>query len=198
MEQALWETLYLSGARPNEIAKMKVGDVRILQKGVEIVVRKSKTKTRKIPLSGEPKYLLRWLGNHPFRDDPEYPLWLSFANQSKFKQLHEGRIYNKLKQLVQRAELKNTIMPKSFRKTRATIMFREYDDTMMAQLFGWSLNTVAQRRQDYDLSNYEDLQEKVFGKSKLPETFDSLMEQKQKLETEFEDRMKKMQEQMKK
>ena len=67
---ALYETLYLSGARPNEVCNMRIEDI-INEKGkISLIVKDSKSLPREIPLTEKPSLLLRWLENHPNKDPP--------------------------------------------------------------------------------------------------------------------------------
>ncbi len=55
--KALFETLYLSGARSSEVCSMTIDSIEV-DGGVEITVWESKTKPRKIPLSEYPSELI--------------------------------------------------------------------------------------------------------------------------------------------
>ena len=76
---ALYETLYLSGGRPDEVNSMNVGDVIIEGGKVTVTLKKSKTIPRKVPLADTPKMLIRWIQNHPFKDNPYAPLFPSYS-----------------------------------------------------------------------------------------------------------------------
>ncbi len=61
-------------------------------------------------------------------------------------------------------------------------MFYSYDDGEMAKFFGWTPETVAKRRGEYDLRGFEDLKKKIFSKSTPVVTYDALERQKETLE----------------
>jgi integrase len=188
MERALFEVMYNSGARPDEVAHMRIQDVEILDDGkVFFTFFKSKTDPRKIPI-GEPiDNLLRWLDFHPAKDNPKAPLWLSFF-RSKLKLPIEERsmdtytIGHKFSEIKKRAGLKSTLTPKSFRKTRASIMFPNTKDKDMGYFFGWTEETVPLRRFEYDLTGNEDFIKKVFAKSKQPVLRDELERRNETIE----------------
>jgi len=191
-EKALWETLYLSGARSGEICSVIIEGVKELENGYEITVLSSKTQARNIPLSEFPEHLLRWVSNHPFRDHPEHCLWISHSTSKLNNPMNPHVINWKLKKAIQRSGIKQTITPHCFRKTRATIMFPKFTDKEMSLHFGWTLMTVPQRRAEYDLTDHEDLRNKIFGdKPKL--TWDALKHQKETLEGKHEKEIKAMQ-----
>jgi integrase len=192
---ALFETLYLSGGRPNEVNEMNVGDVEIDSEGkVTITLRKSKTIARKVPLPENPKMLIRWLQYHPFKDDEKAPLFISDCPKTYQGRMQTMAINQKLYVIIKYTGIKKTICPKCFRKTRASIMFSArtkdggiiYDDTEMGQYFGWTPNMVVLRRQQYDLRNFDDLKEKIHGKIVHVETFDTIKQERDTLKQELE------------
>ena len=201
MWSALFETYWLSGGRLDEVRSMLIKDVIKVNQGdnIKIALRKSKTIAREVPLAEYPECLERWLGNHPKRDDPNEPLWISFKGETKGKQIKKITIQHKFYDIRDKTKIKKTLSIHSFRRTRATQMFHErskdggliYSDKEMGQFFGWSLSTVSLRREEYDLYSQEDLEKLVFGRceSKTIETFDIL---KQKYEREKDRNQKKI------
>jgi len=175
---SLYETLYLSGARPNEICNMKIEDV-INDKGkISIIVRDSKSLPREIPLTEKPSLLLRWLENHPNKENKKGWLFISLDRRFKNRNILASSVSDKFKKLVKYLKLKNTLILYSFRKTRATIMFnQDYDDKEMGLLFGWKPHTVIDRRNEYDLRGLEDLKDKIFRKAEKYKTREELEEE---------------------
>ena len=175
---ALYETLYLSGARPDEVCNMKIEDVINDEGKISIVVNKSKSIPREIPLTEKPNLLIRWLENHPNKDNKK--AWLFPTLDRRFKDRHiiASSVSEKFKNLIRQIDVKKTLILYSFRKTRATIMFNQgYDDKEMGQLFGWKPHTVIDRRQQYDLRGLEDLKKKIFQKAEVYKTRKELEEE---------------------
>lgn len=53
-----------------------------------------------------------------------------------------------------------------------------YSDTHMSNFFGWKLKKVSERRQQYDLTDYDDLKQIVFAQNKTPiEDYDIIKSQ---------------------
>ena len=190
--EALWETYYLSGGRESEVWSMKINDVIIDGNTVTVALPESKTKPREVPLCEYPHRLIRWLGNHPHRKDPEAALWINIQNQRD--RLSKNTIMGTFWRYKKKAGIKDTLSVQCFRVTRATIMFNMrspdggliYSDTHMANLFGWEPETVAQRRKEYDISTQDDLKKIIFNtKGTQLETFDTIKREKEQLETEF-------------
>jgi len=193
-EKALWETLYLSGARPREICSMRIDSVRELEKGYEITVYDSKTRPRNIPLSEHPEHLLRWVRNHPYQDKKKNTLWLSKSKRKMDNPMIPDVINFKLKKAIERAGIKTTITPHCFRRTRATIMFSQrskdggiiYTDKEISLHFGWQPGSVPLRREEYDLTDQEDLRAKVFGSVEKAPSYEVIKVQKEKYEKKID------------
>ncbi|UCB59535.1 MAG: tyrosine-type recombinase/integrase [Thermoplasmatales archaeon] len=192
--KAMWETLYLSGIRVCELLSMKINSLQPKENGWEITIYKSKSKPRKVALPDFPENLDYWIRHHPNKNDENKPLWISESARSYGKPLtRTNAIDEKFYRDRDRAKLKKTLTPHCFRRTRATIMLKEkskdggviYTDTNMADHFGWKKQSVPQRRQEYDLTGYDDLQEKVFAKSQKPITFE-------KVKAEYEQKLSKL------
>lgn len=185
---ALYEALWLSGARPNEICTMKIKDV-INEKGkISIIVTDSKTIPREIPLLEKPSLLLRWCENHPNKDNNKVWLFPSQGHNSKESHIKPRSLSEKFRHMVKALELKETLILYSFRKTRATIMFTQgYDDKEMGMLFGWKPHTVIERRGEYDLRGMDELKAKIFQKAELYKPREQLEAENKELATSQQD-----------
>ncbi|VVB60299.1 Tyrosine recombinase XerC [uncultured archaeon] len=192
-DKALWETMYLSGARPNETAQLKIKDVEEEKEGEKIgnysiVIDQGNSKTipRKIPLSEQPYNLIRWIGNHPLKDNKEASLWMSLKTSEKIDTQNGEFITRRFNVLKKKVSIKKTLLPKSFRKTRATILFEDknYNDGDIAKIMGWTPQTVAQRRIEYDLTDFDDLKKKVFAQPRLSISYEALEKKNEELKTQ--------------
>lgn len=207
MWEAMFETYYLSGGRLSEVRNMTIGDVKTDSGKVSLVLRVSKTRPREVPLSSYPERLIRWLQNHPNKNNPASPLWISLGTRNYGGIITENGVAGAFYKIIKNTDIKKTLSIHCFRKTRATIMFNErtkdgglkYSDTHLAMFFGWKPKTVVERRQEYDLTTKEDLNALVFdGKNDTPiETFDILKQQKKRLENEYQKKIESMEIQMK-
>ncbi len=194
---ALFETLYLSGARPNEIMQMNIKDVDIDDEGtVTITLTDSKTQPRRVPLPETPKLLNRWLENHPYKNKPDTPLWISHDPKNYHNRMNTTSINNKMVIVKKYTSIKGTLSPHCFRKTRATIYFSSrnptYDDSEISKIFGWEPWTVSERRKQYDLRNFDDLKNKIQGKVESVETFDIVKSERDSLVKKQEAKISKM------
>jgi len=188
---ALYETLYLTGARPDEICNLKIEDVINDGGKISIIVNKSKSIPREIPLTEKPNLLLRWLENHPNKDNKQAWLFMTLDRRFKNRPIRASSVSEKFKKLIKELDVKQTLTLYSFRKTRATIMFDQgYDDKEMGLLFGWKPHTVIDRRQQYDLRGLEDLKNKIFQKVEAYKTREELEKTIETLEEKHEKEIK--------
>jgi len=207
MEQALWETYYLSGGRPSEILNLKVGDVDI--KKQQITIRISKTQGRTITLPEEPVNLIRWLGNHPFKDNSDSSLWISFSSYAYLQPLTTlMSIRDRFVKAVERAGItdwkERKLSIHCFRKTRASIYwsdvdkngYHKWDTKEMAHIFGWTISTAEKRREEYDTRNVAEVIHDKLTKEKkhVTKTYDELLNQNKKLVKEKDDKIKHLEE----
>jgi len=198
---ALYETLYLSGGRPDEIMQMKIKDVTIDNENkVTITLRKSKTIPRNVPLPDKANYLIRWMDEHPYKDNPEAALFPTMCHRLRGKHMTTTSVNLHFIGIRNETGIKQTLSPKSFRKTRATLMFSArgkdggilFDDTEMGKFFGWKPWTVAQRREQYDLRNFEDLKNKIQGNIQPTETNELLRHERDTLIKQQETKINKL------
>ncbi len=188
--EALWEVYWLSGARLDEALSMLIEDVIIDGNRVSIALPRSKTVPRTVPLCEYPQRLIRWLGNHPDRNNPKAPLWIN-VHYGNGKSLTTHTIQTVFWNMKQQLDIKKTLSVKSFRITRATIMFSArstdggliYSDSQLADFFGWQVEMVPQRRVQYDMTSKEELSKLVFnGITDRPQTYDILKLEKDLME----------------
>jgi len=195
MEQALWETYLLSGARRDELRQMKIKDVIEEGGNVVIHIEHSKTIPRDIPLEQPPINLLKWVGNHPKKDNPEAPLWISLAYSSFGKKITNTGITQKFSKAQKRAGILNGKKHKytihDFRRTRATQVFNDrngehlrFTSKQIGEYFGWTPQTVAEREQEYDQAGKEELKKLVFSTTpKIEKTFSNLEKENELLKS---------------
>jgi integrase len=72
---AYLEILYFSHFRPSEVLSMNIGDVEICEGYINLTCRESKTKKRTTTVKPILELLVRWIDNHSFKTDKDYPLF---------------------------------------------------------------------------------------------------------------------------
>jgi integrase len=179
---------------------MNIGDVIYEGGKVTVLLNNSKTIPRKVPLPDTPKMLVRWIQNHPFKDNPDAPLFITGSNRTSDKRMFVKNINRHFNVVKRNTGIKSTLTPHCFRKSRASIMFSSrtkdggiiYDDKEIGQYFGWKNHTVSDRRTQYDLRNFEDLKEKIHRKVKSVETYDTVVAERDTLKEELDSLKKQM------
>jgi len=136
-DRALISVLYESGARIGEILNMKVGDIYFDEYGCVVIVS-GKTGMRRIRLVSSAPLIGQYLEQHPFKDNPKYPFWLTITTNRKFYPLGYGAIRKILKKIAERAGIKKRLYPHLFRHTRATHLAKMLTESQLKELFGWT------------------------------------------------------------
>ncbi len=135
-DKALVAVLWESGARVGEIGNLTLSRVSFDKHGAVFSVS-GKTGSRKIRLIFSVPYLSTWINSHPFKDNPQSPLWLNIGNTNQNKSLNYPSINKLLRNLFAKAGIKKKCNPHIFRHSRATFMADHLTEFQMNQYFGW-------------------------------------------------------------
>lgn len=156
-DKAFLITLAESGCRIGEILTLQVKNLNFDDRGAFFLVD-GKTGTRRIRVVNSTPYLHDWLNNHPDKNDPEAPLWVSRGTMTDVSkqfvrgELKETKYYNnvwsynmtytaarKLLQVAaQKAKIKKPINPHNFRHSRATALGAAgINQAIMNEVMGW-------------------------------------------------------------
>lgn len=131
-DRLLIEILAEVGPRRGELYNMRIKDVQFDEHSA-IVWLRGKTGTRTRRLWASKADLVRYLEEHPGRQDPEAKFWI----QKNGHPLSYTGLYKILEKLGHRA-LKRQIFPHAFRHTAATRDSSQYTDREMMLRYGWS------------------------------------------------------------
>lgn len=137
-DKALVSVLYESGARLDEIITIKLKNIETDQYGIAILVH-GKTGQRRVRLIDSVPYIIRLLNDHPRRDNPDSPLFvrLKFPDMG----LREQGIQKTVKTLMRRAGISKNVHPHIFRHSRATHLAKDFTETDLKIMFGWTPNS---------------------------------------------------------
>jgi integrase/ribosomal protein L40E len=134
-DRALIFVCYESGARAGELLSLRLRDVKLDRYGA-VLLLKGKTGTRRIRLIQSVPDLQLWLNMHPFKDDPDAPLWIS--RQGGVKPITKMRFCELLKTCARRAGLQKHVHPHLLRHSRATHLASVLTEAQMREFFGWT------------------------------------------------------------
>lgn len=143
-DKAFIASLYESGCRIGEIGVLNMKHVVFDEYGAQIIVD-GKTGMRRVRLIASVPYLTNWINNHPFRNDPEYPLWISIGTMNHGKQLSYTSFVSLLKNIAIKAGITKRVNPHSWRKARATHVAPNLKELVMDMHFGWVLGSKMPR-----------------------------------------------------
>jgi len=93
--------------------------------------------TRRVRVIASAPKLQQWIENHPLKEDPNAPLWVTIGTNSKNKVLNYATAKTVLKKLAKKAGIKKRIYPHLFRHSRATHLANHLTEAQMNQYFGW-------------------------------------------------------------
>lgn len=135
-DKAIVSLLYESGFRIGELLSLRIKNIEFDEYGAKIV-GDGKTGMRRIRLISSTPHLATWIENHPLKDNPESPLWISTGTKNK----NEGICYANARQLIhllaKKAGIKKRVHPHLFRHSTATRMANYFTDAQMNHYFGW-------------------------------------------------------------
>lgn len=126
-----------AGTRPGEMLNLLIKHVKFDNYGAILHVD-GKTGTRTVRLVRSAPNLSKWLDVHPFRDNPESPLWIMLEK----KQLGQMLTYAAARQLIKRrsdmAGLSKRVYMNLFRHSEATKNAMFLTEAQMRGRHGWS------------------------------------------------------------
>jgi site-specific recombinase XerD len=141
-DRALVHVLYESAGRVSEVLGLKIKDVSLDKYGASILV-KGKTGVRRIRLINSVPLIMRWLDNHPLRNNPKAPLWLVEGYESITNgALGPKALEFKLRGLAKRSGVNKKVNPHNFRHSRLTELAKlGYMETELRIIAGWEPNS---------------------------------------------------------
>ena len=141
-DRALVSLMAESGARLGEIITARIRNVLFNDRGFSLSVN-GKTGTRTIPLCASEQDLKEWLNSyHPYKGDPEAPLFTSYAEKRNRTNLKEEGVGELIRKAAARAGISKRVYPHLFRHTRATELARlGWTEPMLKKFFGWDKNS---------------------------------------------------------
>jgi len=92
-----------TSARPHELLKLRIGDIQFKiepssgRQYAEVLVS-GKTGTRTLPLIDSIPHVKEWITEHPQRDNPEYPLFITLSDKNRGRQLSPTALLKQYKE----------------------------------------------------------------------------------------------------
>jgi integrase/recombinase XerD len=179
-----------AGGRITEILTLRIGDIEERPYGFRLNVWVSKTCAHPIPIAKSAPALARWLSVHPFRDNPNAPLWLD----SKLKQAKYASARRKMERIIRCAVEKSSgnagqnrfwkrVFFHLFRHTSATEFMTKGKGSqgVMNKKYGWSPNSRMPALYSHLVDS--DVEEAIAQADAHPSNFSEMMlERKESIE----------------
>ncbi|MFH1225656.1 MAG: site-specific integrase [Candidatus Diapherotrites archaeon] len=135
--RAIISVLYESGARASEFLGLNVGSMK-RDKYSYIAVLSGKTGDRPVRLIKSIPYIAQWLSIHPFREEPDAPLWVAGSTRSEEKaRLGINNLNRLLKKAARQAGFKKKVYPHLFRHSRLTELAKMLTESELRLFAGW-------------------------------------------------------------
>ncbi len=134
-DKSLIAVLAESGRRIGEILTIRIGDVEFDRLGARLLVD-GKTGRDYVRIMSSAQNLATWLDNHPFRNDPNAPVWITESRQG-FKQISYSAARCMLRECLMRAGMKKRVWFHLFRHTRGTQAAKLLTSSHLCALMGW-------------------------------------------------------------
>ena len=136
-DKALISCLYDAGTRPGEILYLQIKHVKFDDNGIVLQVD-GKTGARPVRLIESIPHLSAWLNSHPFRNNPESPLWVNLGNINYGQQLSYSSARQMIKRRGEIANLSKRIYLNLFRHTEATRSAKFMTEAHLKKRHGWT------------------------------------------------------------
>ena len=138
-DKALISMLWETGCRIAEIGNLQLKHVTKTQHGYTLDVNGKTGRRNPLIISSAP-YLSQWLANHPFRDQPESPLWIHYHYATEPHLLKYDTIRHILFRYFKRIKLTKPFHPHIFRHSRATYVLANsiMNEQTAKAYFGWT------------------------------------------------------------
>lgn len=136
--KAMIHCLYETGCRAGEFLGLNIGDIEV-RKGYARAQVDGKTGRRYVYFLKSWPLLHQWLEQHPYKNNPNAPLWISLSNRTYGKRIRYTALDSLLKKIAKRAGIKRRIFAHLFRHTSVSHkILAGYPEEVLRKMFGWS------------------------------------------------------------
>lgn len=136
-DRAMLDVHYEAGTRPGELLSLKIKHVKFDEFGVVIHVD-GKTGPRPVRLVRSTPNLAAWMDVHPFKDNPESPLWIILDRTKYGEHVNWATARAILMRACRRAKLSKQANLKLFRHSEATNSAKYFNEAQMRMRHGWT------------------------------------------------------------
>lgn len=136
-DRAFVDIQFEAGTRPGEILSLRIKHVRF-DKDSAVIHVDGKTGARPVRLIRSIPNLAAWLDAHPFKNNPEAPLWINLHQRNYGKPLDGPSARMIIARLCKRARISKRIYLNLFRHSEATLSAKFMSELQLRKRHGWS------------------------------------------------------------
>jgi len=136
-DRAFIDCHFDAATRPGEILNLKIKHV-VFDKYGPVLKVDGKTGARPIRLVESTPSIAAWLNVHPFKDNPDAPLWINLSSRNYGKPLTYAAAYAMVRTRCKKAALSKRVYLNLFRHTRATQSAQFLTEAQMKKRHGWT------------------------------------------------------------
>lgn len=136
-DRAIIDCHFEAGTRPGEILNLQIKHVKFDNYGAVIHVE-GKTGARPVRLVKSTPNLANWIAVHPFKNNPDAPLWPILSTRNYGQPLSMASARKMLQTRCKKAEISKRIYLNLFRHSEATITANYMTEAQMRKRHGWS------------------------------------------------------------
>jgi integrase/recombinase XerD len=136
-DRAMIDVHYEAGTRPGELLSLKIKHVKFDNFGAVIHVD-GKTGPRPVRLVRSTPNLAAWIDVHPFKENPEAPLWIILDKTKYGEPVNWATARAILMRACERAKLSKRVNLKLFRHSEATNSAKYFNEAQMRMRHGWT------------------------------------------------------------
>jgi site-specific recombinase XerD len=136
-DHALLYSLFEGALRPEELLTMRVGSVEFAN-GYCLLSVNGKTGHRRITVVLAYRALLNWLQEHPYRSEPNAPLWVSVSSNGDRRRLHYSTFREIVKNTAKKAGITKRVWGYLFRHTYLTDLAKKFTEAQLKGFAGWT------------------------------------------------------------
>jgi len=128
---------YEGGTRPGEILSILIKHVKFDKYGANLHVD-GKTGPRTVRLVQSTPSIANWLSTHPFKDNPESPVWINLNKNHYGEQLNYPAARAMVNRRAKMAHLEKRVNLNMFRHSEATNSAKFMTEAQLRKRHGWS------------------------------------------------------------
>lgn len=136
-DRALIDCHMEAGTRPGEILNLKIKHVKFDKHGCVLQVD-GKTGARTIRIVRATPNLAAWIAVHPYKDEPEMPLWPNISHHKKGNPITYAAARQILHRRCKIANISKRVYLNLFRHSEATTTANFMTEAQMRKRHGWS------------------------------------------------------------